>query len=447
MRNKYPWTRGFFGRQELKRLKQTTLATYFKFLDDYKIPVKQRGTYNAQDSVIRFDNGSEILLLDLAYLPSDPLYTRFGSLELTDWYIDESAEVDEQCITIIMTRIGRQRNEEYNIPPKLLEGFNPDKGHVYRRFYKPSKNGTLPDYRIFIPALATDNKKLPASYISQLMKADEVTKQRLLYGNFEYDQTPGRLFDYNSILNIFTNPKYNGTKYITGDIARKGKDKCVLFVWDWFEIIDYVIYEKSTNDIIESKIKELAQKYGVGMSNVIVDEDGVGGGIVDNLECTGFINNSSPISPYWARKVDYLKRNFANLKTQCYFELARFVNDNKIRFDCQDSTVKNALIEELDVVVQVDLDKDAKTKIISKEDVKNKLGRSPDYSDAMMFRMFFELLKDPETGWVYTHIKPKDNPYESIDIDAWERMLRDEEPREQEDTEKLFDDKIDGDVL
>ena len=96
--------------------------------------------------------------------------------------------------------------------------------------------------------------------------------------------------------------------------------------------------------------------------------------------------------------MDYLKRNFANLKTQCYFELARFVNDNKIRFDCQDSTVKNALIEELDVVVQVDLDKDAKTKIISKEDVKNKLGRSPDYSDAMMFRMFFELLKDPETG-------------------------------------------------
>ena len=59
-----------------------------------------------------------------------------------------------------------------------------------------------------------------------------------------------------------------------------------------------MIYEKSTNDIIESKIKELAQKYGVGMSNVIVDEDGVGGGIVDNLECTGFINNSSPISPY-----------------------------------------------------------------------------------------------------------------------------------------------------
>jgi hypothetical protein len=34
---------------------------------------------------------------------------------------------------------------------------------------------------VFIPALATDNKKLPAVYIEQLKKADEVTKQRLLY--------------------------------------------------------------------------------------------------------------------------------------------------------------------------------------------------------------------------------------------------------------------------
>jgi hypothetical protein len=43
---------------------------------------------------------------------------------------------------------------------------------------------------MFIPALATDNKKLPKTYIEQLMRSDEVTKQRLLYGNFEYDDTP-----------------------------------------------------------------------------------------------------------------------------------------------------------------------------------------------------------------------------------------------------------------
>lgn len=119
--NKYPGIRFFFGRQELKRLKQTTLVTYFKFCDEYDIPMEQRGVYNAQDSVIRFANGSEILLLDLSYKPSDPLYTRFGSLELTSGYVDESAEVDEKCIGILMTRIGRHRNEEYGLAPKILE--------------------------------------------------------------------------------------------------------------------------------------------------------------------------------------------------------------------------------------------------------------------------------------------------------------------------------------
>ena len=96
-----------------------------------------------------------------------------------------------------------------------------------------------------------------------------------------------------------------------------------------------------------------------------------------------------------------MKRNFSNLKTQCYFELARYVNDHKVRFVCDSIDVKSQLIEELDVIVQVDLDKDAKTKIINKEQVKAKLGRSPDYSDAMMFRFYFELLKDPDENLVY----------------------------------------------
>lgn len=79
----YPGTRWFWGRKELKNLKRTTLASYFKFCDVYGVGAEQRGNFNAQEGYIRFPNGSEILLLDMARNPSDPLYTRFGSLELT----------------------------------------------------------------------------------------------------------------------------------------------------------------------------------------------------------------------------------------------------------------------------------------------------------------------------------------------------------------------------
>lgn len=390
MRNRYPWTRGFFGRKELKRLKQTTLATYYKFLEDYKIPKSQHWVLNAQDWCIRFANWSEILLLDLSYMPSDPLYTRFWGLELTDWFADEIAEIDAQCLMILKTRIWRQRNEEYNLLPKFLWTFNPDKWHVYRDYYKPFKDWTLPNYRVFIPALATDNKKLPATYIEQLKKADEVTQQRLLYWNFDYDDTPWRLFDYNKILEL-TNYKtpFNNIRFISCDAARKWKDKAVIFVWEWYNVIDYYVFETCTTIQISEKIRDFQSRYWVDNQNTIIDEDWVWGWIVDELWCVWFINNSSPISNYGAKVNSYLKRNYANLKTQCYFLLAKIVNDNLMYVKIEE---QEKLSEELDIIVQVDIDKDSKIKIISKEDIKNKLWRSPDYSDALMFRMYFDLV-------------------------------------------------------
>ena len=123
----------------------------------------------------------------------------------------------------------------------------------------------------------------------------------------------------------------------------------------------------------------------------IVDEDGVWWGIVDHLWCVWFINNSIAVSPYWAKHNQFLKRNFQNIKTQCYFELARVVNDKLMYIDC-DAKIQSDIIEELDIVVQVDIDKDSKIKIISKEDIKDKLWRSPDYADALMMRMYFNLI-------------------------------------------------------
>ena len=83
MAKQYPGTRWFWGRKELTNLKKTTLATYYKFCADSELPTTERGNLNSQDNIITFTNGSQIYLLDLAYKPSDPLYTRFGSMEFT----------------------------------------------------------------------------------------------------------------------------------------------------------------------------------------------------------------------------------------------------------------------------------------------------------------------------------------------------------------------------
>ena len=62
----------------------------------------------------------------------------------------------------------------------------------------------MPEYKAFVPSVATDNPYLPEDYIEQLKKSDEITRQRLLYGNFDYDDTESKLFRTDEIMDMFT---------------------------------------------------------------------------------------------------------------------------------------------------------------------------------------------------------------------------------------------------
>ena len=57
---------------------------------------------------------------------------------------------------------------------------------------------------------------------------------------------------------------------------------------------------------------------------------------------------------------------------------------------------KETIIQELEQVKRSNVDKDGKLSIIPKEKVKELLGRSPDFSDALMMRMYFELIGNKE---------------------------------------------------
>ena len=55
--------------------------------------------------------------------------------------------------------------------------------------------------------------------------------------------------------------------------------------------------------------------------------------------------------------------------------------------------IKKELTEELEWVQRHNADKDGKLAVLPKDKVKEHLGRSPDISDALMMRMWFELKK------------------------------------------------------
>lgn len=387
----YPETYWGLGRKELVTLKKTTLLTLFKVFKECNIKIDIDYTYNQQANAIAFKNGSIIFLIDMAYKPSDPLYTRFGGLELTGAAIDESAENDYKAIEILFTRLGRKNNHRYNICKKILETFNPAKNHVYTRYYKPFKENNQKDEIVFIPALPKDNPSPEVDdYINGILKtSNKITIERLIYGNFEYDDDPTTLISYENILNCFSNDFIDkGNMYITSDIARFGRDKTIIGVWSGWRLEYIETIDKSGLDYVVSRIKDLSNRYKVPLNNILVDEDGVGGGVKDFLGCKGFINNSAPI------KLINQDANFTNLKSQCYFLLSDKINANEVFLNA-DGEHKEKIIEELQYVKQDKFDTDGKKSVLRKEKIKELLNRSPDYSDMLMMRAFFEFNMKP----------------------------------------------------
>lgn len=377
----YPNTRWYIGREELKRIRQSTLISWSKVCSllkfaDYNI--------NGQDNFIRLGNGSQIDLLDLQYQPRDPLYERFGSLEYTGGWIEEGSETNFGAFDVLKTRTGRHLNKELNLLSKTLITCNPKKCWIHTEFYKPYKNNELPLEHCFIPSLVTDNPFIAQDYIDNLKSTkDKAKKERLLYGNWDYEDNPAQLIDYESMLDYFANyhVKRTGKYYITADIARKGRDKTIVRLWDGLVCIKRK--EMKVSKVTESAelIKDLAIEYKVPMSSVIVDEDGVGGGVMDILSCNGFVNNSRAL----------FGENYVNLKSQCSFGMANLITAKEVSEVCNDTNVKKAVIEEMEQVKQANIDDDGKVAIISKEKIKEILGRSPDEWDSIMMRFWFEL--------------------------------------------------------
>ena len=382
----YPETGWGLGRKELTNLKKTTLITLFKVFNECNIQPDRDFQYNQQLNLITFDNGSQIFLIDTAYKPSDPLYTRLGGYELTGCAVDESAETDYRAIEILFSRCGRRKNDKYGLAAKMLETFNPAKNHVYLRYYKPYKDGSQKSHIVFVPALPSDNPSPEVGpYIENMLKnASTVTIERLIHGNFEYDDDPAALMPFDKITDIFTNNfTLGGERYITADIARLGRDETVIGVWNGFRLEQIYTIAKNLVTEAASEITRLSALNNVPLSNIIVDEDGVGGGVKDILECEGFVNNSSPL------EVEGEKENYNNLKSQCYFKLAEYVNKNLIFVTESNPDIRSKIVQELEQVKQHNMDKDAKKQVMPKDKVKELLGRSPDLSDMIMMRMWF----------------------------------------------------------
>lgn len=400
----YPGTQYFIARQELIDLRKFTVSTVHEVFKNFGLDFKAYCNLNGQDNVFNLKNGSKVYMISCKELPSDPLYERFGSMQMTRGWIEEGGEVAENAKANLWLSIGRWKNEEYNLPAKLLITANPKKGWMKREFIDPWKQGNLPAQRKFIQALATDNAYLPEAYVQKLSEEkDVVRRQRLFEGNWDYDEDKDSLISIDALEDSFSNTiSKNNEKYMTIDVARQGEDSTVFTFWEDLELIHIERRQKQSTEVTKQNAKDFATRYQIPWSHIMVDEDGIGGAVVDGMPgVRGFVANSTPLatSAEIRGKISKIdspftpKTNFTNLKTQCAFKLAELINEHKLAMKVPE--YRDQIVDDLNALLRhKNADSDGKLQIKPKDKVKEELGHSPDIGDAIIFRAWFELLRD-----------------------------------------------------
>lgn len=387
----YSGFRFLIARKHLKQLKDSTKVTFEEVLRDFGLRNYYHYKWNNQDFTCSFENGSIVLFREIADLPSDRNYERLGSNPFSYAFIEEAGEITEKAYEVVKSRL-RWLLDDYNLTPKVLITCNPTKNWLYKEFYKPFRDGNLSSDKRFIQAYVSDNpnKKFVDICKKNLESIkDEITRERLLNGNWEYSEEETSLCYYDNLLGMFSNAiSDSGEYYITADISRYGDDDTIIYVWRGLSVIERhcINYDKSnTSALVKTAdyIKNLMYKYKINPYNVVIDETGVGGGVVDMIVgSVGFTSMSSPRNS-----------RFMNLKSECAYLLGSKIDNNELAFLCEDVNIIDKVITEVLAYKKINLDSDKKLGITSKTDVKKTLNRSPDDADNLIMRMYFELEK------------------------------------------------------
>jgi hypothetical protein len=262
----------------------------------------------------------------------------------------------------------------------------------------------------FIPGDIYSNKALmrkDPGYLANLLAQDEDMQLRLLKGNWKVKIGGDDLVNFIKLKDAFGNDYVKGgRKFITADIALKGSDLLVIFVWDGFRIIDCFVESVSKGDKVIDTIKFAAEKYKVPQSRIVYDDDGAGS-FVD-----GFIRNARAFKN---GSKALRGENYRNLKSQCYFKMADRINTDGyavspevLKKKIGNKTIEHLLIEERRAIKQDKPDHDGKLAVIPKEKMKDIIKHSPDFFDAWMMREYFEL-----TDNIY---EPQDYSKEKLNV-------------------------------
>lgn len=143
---------------------------------------------------------------------------------------------------------------------------------------------------------------------------------------------------------------------------------------------------------------------GAGCEFIAVDATGLGGGLVDGLRDLDFGRGKYLVFEYWASGASTDRRSYTNARAEHYFALKSAAYAGEIDLDPED----NHMLDELRGIAY-EYDSRGAKKIESKDDMKKRGVKSPDFADAVIYASFdIQPIVDAANG-----LKPGEVEYQS----------------------------------
>lgn len=311
-------------------------------------------------------------------IQEDPEYNRWRGLEANGFYFEEINECRKNTFLKAIERAGSWKIRKQ--PPILvLASCNPTHNWVYDIWYKKSVAGLLDAPFYFQQANIFDNPYLDPEYLESLKNLPAEIYRRFVEGSWDAIDDLNQLISWEALHAcgrlIDTDDK---TQCLGVDVARFGGDRSVWTRLEGPNIKEIISFDKTDVVEVAEKTERIITLNHISADHVCLDAVGLGAGAVDILRKKSYyiIEMRGGDAPKRTGDRTY---SFFNLRSQSFWLLAEEIKHSRLG-ELTDETLKSDLSSLWYFIQQ-----DRKIRIESKEDLKKRLGRSPDFADSLCY--------------------------------------------------------------